>query len=56
MVGGITFLKTKYEEMLYAKSDLYNKDRQSQRRKDLFDPLELLEKMLENSIDQGLIK
>ncbi|MFK8267020.1 M23 family metallopeptidase [Capnocytophaga cynodegmi] len=56
ITGKLTNKMTKYEEMLYAKSDGYNKKRQFQRRKDLFDPLELLEKMLENSTNQGLIK
>ncbi|ATA67553.1 hypothetical protein CGC48_02250 [Capnocytophaga cynodegmi] len=55
-IGKLSDSKVKYTDMLYAKSGKYKEGMSFQRRKDLFDPLRLLEEMLENSINQSLIK
>lgn len=54
--SGATGSKTKYSDMLYAESINYSKDRSFKRRKDLFDPLQLLEEMIRNSKNEGLLK
>ena len=54
--GSLSTRNVKYGEMLYAKSGKYKEGMSFRRRKDLFDPLQLLEKMLENTINQGLIE
>ena len=54
--SGATGSKTKYSDMLYAKSINYSKDRSFQRRKDLFDPLQLLKEIIQISKNEGLLK
>ena len=54
--GSLKDKNIKYEDMLYAKSDNYNENRSFKRRKDLFDPLDLLKEMYKNSKNKGLIK
>ncbi|MGY3793352.1 M23 family metallopeptidase [Aquimarina sp. 433] len=43
-------------EMLHAKSDSFSSGRSFKRRRDLFDPLKILDKMLKNSQNENLIK
>ncbi|WP_128755296.1 hypothetical protein [Aquimarina sediminis] len=45
-----------YSEMLHAKSTNFSVGRSFKRRRDLFDPKDLLNKMLINSRKEGLIK
>ncbi|AXT53805.1 hypothetical protein D1818_24385 [Aquimarina sp. BL5] len=54
--GPLTDPNVKYSDMLYAKSTNYSTGRSFKRRKDLFDPLTLLDKMYINSKKEGLMK
>ncbi|WP_027392892.1 M23 family metallopeptidase [Aquimarina latercula] len=48
--------KVNTSEMLHAKSDSFSSGRSFKRRRDLFDPLKILDKMLKNSQKENLIK
>ncbi|MBE7661050.1 M23 family metallopeptidase [Tenacibaculum finnmarkense genomovar finnmarkense] len=54
--GKLTNRGIKYKEMMYSASINYSKSRSFQRRKDLFDPLELLNEGYLNSKNENLIK
>lgn len=54
--GALNDYQVTYADMLYAKSGKYNGQASFQRRKDLFDGLDLLDKMLETSKKENRIK
>ncbi|WP_159245465.1 M23 family metallopeptidase [Tenacibaculum maritimum] len=54
--GKLTDKTVKYSDMMYAKSSNYSKNRSFQRRKDLIDPLPLLEESYNNSKSKKIIK
>ena len=54
--GALSNSNVNYSDMLYAKSTNFSAGRSFKRRKDLFDPLQLLKKMYINSKKEGLIK